>query len=170
MSSEKIDALIKQLDDKKGQVREKARLTLVDIGKEATIPLTELLTSKSQQARWEAAKALVSIADPTAIPALIVALNDKVFDIRWLAGEALVAIGPECLPQLLQALQNYTKEPFLLEGARHVIKYIIRDHPGDSELKESLKPLVSALEGTASRFETPGVAQTTLIKLKLRNK
>ena len=37
-----INALIKQLSDKDGRVREKARLALVDIGKVATIPLTKL--------------------------------------------------------------------------------------------------------------------------------
>jgi len=70
-----IDTLIKQLSDKDGLVREKARLTLVDIGKEATLALTKLLTDKDQQTRWEAAKALVAIADPVAIPALIKTLE-----------------------------------------------------------------------------------------------
>ena len=32
----KIDDLVKQLNNKDGQAREKARLALVDIGKEAT--------------------------------------------------------------------------------------------------------------------------------------
>jgi HEAT repeat protein len=168
MKNDRIEVLIKQLDDKNGQVREKARLALVDIGHEATKPLTELLTSKSKQKRWEAAKALVSIADPAAIPALINTLEDNVFDIRWLAGEALVAIGPICLPQLLEALQERIKESFLIEGARHVIKYIIRDRPNDRELKEMLKPVVSALEGPVPRLETPGAAQTLLIKMKLK--
>ena len=36
-----IGILIKQLSDKDGLVREKARLTLVDIGKETTLALTE---------------------------------------------------------------------------------------------------------------------------------
>ena len=37
-SENQIDTLIKQLSNKDGQAREKARLTLVDIGKEATLP------------------------------------------------------------------------------------------------------------------------------------
>ena len=46
VNESKINGLIKQLSDKDGQVREKARLTLVDIGKEATLALTKLLTDK----------------------------------------------------------------------------------------------------------------------------
>jgi HEAT repeat protein len=168
MNTDKINNLIIQLSDKNGQMREKARLALVDIGKEATAPLTSLLTAKDQQTRWEAAKALGAIADPSAVPSLIASLEDKVFDVRWLAGEALVKIGPECLAALFKALQERTKESFLLEGARHVIKYIIRDNPGAFELKELLKPVVAALEGPVPRVETPGAAQTALIKLKLK--
>ena len=168
MNTDKINALIQLLSDKDGYVREKARLTLVKIGKEATVPLTEILASKDQQTRWEAAKALVAIANPAAIPSLINALEDKVFDIRWLAAEALVAIGHESLPLLLEALQKRPKESFLTEGARHAIKYILRDNPKDIELKELLKPVVAALEGPVPKVETPGAAQTVLIKLKLK--
>ena len=42
VDASKIDNLIKQLSDKDGLMREKARVTLVDIGKEATLPLTAL--------------------------------------------------------------------------------------------------------------------------------
>jgi HEAT repeat protein len=168
MSNNQIDALIKQLSDKDGRVREKARLALVAMEKEATVPLTGLLTAENQQTRWEAAKALVAITDPAAIPALIAALEDRVFDVRWLAGEALVAIGPESIPLLLKALQERTKESFLIEGARHVIKYILRDNSRALELKELLKPVVDALEGPVPRVETPGAAQTALIKLKMK--
>ncbi|MDD5289298.1 MAG: HEAT repeat domain-containing protein [Dehalococcoidales bacterium] len=168
MNTDNINALIKLLSDKDGYVREKARLALVGMEKEATAPLMELLTARDQQTRWEAAKALGTIADPSAIPALIDALEDKIFDIRWLAAEALVAIGQESIPPLLKALQERTKESFLIEGARHTIKYILRDNAQAIELKELLKPVVAALEGQVPRVETPGAAQTALIKLKIR--
>jgi HEAT repeat protein len=161
-----IDALIKQLSDKDGQVREKARLTLVDIGKEATAPLTKILTARDQQTRWEAAKALVAIADPSAIPALVKTLGDKVFDVRWLVAEALVAIGPECIAPLLETLNERSDELFLREEARHVIKYIMRDNPKSLELNEILKPVVAALEGSIARVEVPGVTRTALEKLR----
>ena len=170
VNENRIDTLIKQLSDKDGQVREKARLTLVDIGKEATLPLTALLTAKDKQTRWEAAKALVSIADPVAIPALIKTLEDNIFDIRWLASEALVAIGPDCIKPLLEAVSTGAKNLFLREEARHVLKYLLRDNPKANELIVILKPVVDALNGSAASVEVPGVARTALEKLsKLLN-
>jgi HEAT repeat protein len=160
-----IDDLIKQLSDKNGQVREKARLTLVDIGKEATLALTKLLTDKDKQTRWEATKALGAIADPVTIPVLIKALEDDIFDVRWLAGEALVAIGPDCIRPLFEALSTGAKNLFLREEARHVLKYILRDNPKANELIVILKPVVDALNGSAASVEVPGVAQTALKKL-----
>jgi HEAT repeat protein len=165
VDASKIDNLIKQLSDKDGLVREKARLTLVDIGKEATLPLTKLLTDKDKQTRWEAAKALGAITDPVAIPALIKTLEDDIFDIRWLAGEALVAIGPDCIRPLLEALSTGAKNLFLREEARHVFKYILRDNPKANELNAILKFVVDALNGSAASVEVPGVAKTALEKL-----
>jgi HEAT repeat protein len=166
VDASKIDTLIKQLSDKDGQVREKARLTLVDIGKEATLPLTALLTAKEQQTRWEAAKALGAIADPAAIPALINILEDDIFDVRWLASEALVAIGPDCIKPLLERLSAGSDKLFLREEARHVLKYVLRDNPKANELIAILKPVVDALNGSAASVEVPGVARTALEKLK----
>jgi HEAT repeat protein len=160
-----IDTLIKQLSDKEGQVREKARLILVDTGKEATLPLTKLLTDKDKQTRWEAAKALEAIADPAAIPALIKTLEDNIFDIRWLAAEALVGIGPDCIKPLLEAVSTGAKNLFLREEARHVFKYILRDNPKANELIAILKPVVDALNGSAASVEAPCVARTALDKL-----
>ena len=165
VNANKIDVLIKQLSDKDGQIREKARLKLVDIGKEATLPLTKLLTDKDKQTRWEAGKALGAIADPAAIPALIKTLEDDIFDIRWLASEALVAIGPDCIRPLLEALSTGAKNLFLREEARHVFKYLLRDNPKTNELIVILKPVVDALNGSAASVEVPGVARTALEKL-----
>jgi len=165
VNENRIDTLIKQLSDKDGQVREKARLTLVDIGKEATLPLTALLTAKDKQTRWEAAKALVSTADPVAIPALIKALEDDIFDIRWLASEALVAIGPDCIKPLLERLSASSEKLFFREEARHVFKYLLRDNPKANELIAILKPVVDALNGSAASVEAPGAARTALEKL-----
>jgi HEAT repeat protein len=166
MSADEIKSLITQLSNKYGDVREKARLALVGIGKEATTPLTEILAAQDQQTRWEAAKALGAIADPSSIPALIKILEDNVFDIRWLAAQALIAIGTESIVPLLEALSKSSDELFLREEAHHVIKYIFRDNPKAKELYDILKPVVDALEGSVSRIETPGAARTVLEKLK----
>jgi HEAT repeat protein len=165
MTTDSIDILIRQLSDKDGMVREKARLMLVSVGKEATLPLIKILTAKDQQTRWEAAKTLVSIADPLSIPALIQALQDNIFDIRWLAAEALIAIGHESVKPLLETLGASSEELFLREGAHHVLNHIIRDNTKTTELNEILMPVVHALESSASEIEIPGAAQTALQKL-----
>ena len=166
MSTDEIKALIPQLSDKNGDTREKARLALVGKGKEATVPLTEILTAQDQQTRWEAAKALGAIADPSSIPALIKTLEDNIFDIRWLAAQALIAIGTDSIEPLLEALSQSSDELFLREEAHHVIKYIFRDNPKAKELYDVLKPVADALESSVSRIETPGAARTALEKLK----
>ena len=161
----KIDGLVMQLRDKDGQTRQTARLALVDIGTEATLPLTKILADRDRQTRWEAAKALGAIADPAAIPALINTLEDDIFDIRWLASEALVAIGPDCVRPLLERLSASSDKLFFREEARHVLKYILRDNPKANELIAILKPVVDALNGSAASVEAPCVARTALDKL-----
>jgi len=89
---------------------------------------------------------LVKIADPR-FASLIKVLQDEVFDIRWLATEALIAIGSDSIKPLLSSLANETKELFLREGAHHVIKYIISQNPKEREMNEILKSVESALDG-----------------------
>jgi len=161
-----INTLVKQLSDNDGQTREKARLALVDIGNEATLPLTRILGNRDRQTRWEAAKALGAIADPAAIPALINTLEDNIFDIRWLASEALVTLGTDSVIPLLETLSRSSENLFLREEARHVLKYILRDNPAANELNTILKPVIDALNGSAAGMATPGAAQIALEKLQ----
>lgn len=161
-----INNLIRQLSDKDGQVREKARLALADIGKEATLPLTALLTDKDKQTRWEAAKALGTTADPAAIPALVQALNDEVFDVRWLISEALVKIGEPAIIPVLEMLTTGAEKLFLREEARHVLKYIIRNNPNNRELIDTLKPVTNALEDNTAGVSAPAAAKIAIAKMK----
>ena len=165
-NQDKINDLIVKLDDTDGSVREQARSMLVDIGKEAVPGLTKTLTSKSEQLRWEAAKALVGIADPDSIPALIKSLQDQVFDIRWLAAEALIAIGEETIEPLLRAVIDQTNESFISEGAHHVIANLLPSLSKSAELKEILKPVKDALDSSSPRAAGTGAAEVALAKLK----
>ena len=157
---QEINDLVNKLGNSDGFIREKARLTLTDIGKKAVPSLITAMESKQQQVRWEAAKTLVIIA------ALIKGLKDEIFDIRWLAAEALIAIGIESIAPLLQALVNQTDESFLQEGAHHVIAYIIHSNSKASEVNEILKPVEIALGGITSRVTAPAVAKAALTKLE----
>lgn len=165
-----ISDLINTLSSDDGFVRENSRLALIDIGKDATSFLIEALTSKKDQVRWEAAKTLVSIADPATIPALIKTLQDEIFDIRWLAAEALIAIGIESIEPLLRSLTSYSKELFLREGAHHVITSIITTDSRAYELKEILKSVEAALDSAAPRAAVPIAAEEALNKLEQAKK
>lgn len=161
-----VKELITKLGNGDGFVREKARLALVDIGKDAVPLLIEALTSNQEQVRWEAAKTLISIADPIAVPALVKALQDKDADIRWLAAEALIATGKESIEPLLQAVVDQSNESFLHEGAHHVISYLMHSISQASELNEILKPVKEALDSMAPRVAGTAAAQKALEKMK----
>jgi HEAT repeat protein len=162
----KVNDLITKLGNSDGSVRENARLALIDIGKEAVPGLAETLSSKQEQLRWEAAKTLVSIADPVSVPALIKVLRDEIFDIRWLAAEALIAIGKESIEPLLQAIINQSNDSFLQEGAHHIIAYLLPGLSKSRELVEILKPVKDALDSSAPRAAGPAAAQKALEKMK----
>jgi HEAT repeat protein len=74
--------LIADLGNRSGIVRVKARRSLVAMGSQAVGQLTEALTSKVHWVRWEAAKALGQIGDPSAAWSLVRALEDDMFDVR----------------------------------------------------------------------------------------
>lgn len=172
-----IDDLVSKLAGKNGREREDVRLRLAAIGKPAIPALIEALKQKSDKSiRWEAAKTLGEIRDPVAAPALVKVLNDKVFEIRWLAAEGLIAIGHEALVPLLTELIKYPENPWLQQGAHHILSHFATSdiyiphhefaHPKqNTTLKELLQPLVSALEGPEPSLEVPHEASKILDEL-----
>jgi hypothetical protein len=148
MEKQKIDGtnlgfLMDMLENKDGMARKKARESLVKIGKPAVSPLiTELEHSKTDQVRWEAAKALGAIGNEESIPALVKALEDINADVAWLAAAGLKKFKKTAWPYLLRALvENGAKSALLCQGAHHVFQ----NQKGD-EFKDLLAPLVKALE------------------------
>jgi len=71
--------------------------------------------------RWEAAKALSQIANPASIQALLEALSDKTFEVRWMAAEGLIRIGRKAVIPLLEALVEHSDSYWLREGIHHVL-------------------------------------------------
>lgn len=158
---ERVDLLIVKLAGNKGRERERARWALVDIGSPAVASLIKLLGNPGKQVRWEAAKALAAIADPAAAEALVAALEDNVFDVRWLAAEGLINIGREGLVPLLRALIERSDSPELRTGAHHVL------HDLDAgALKDMLQPLLDSLEDVEPAIETPLAAKAILDRLR----
>jgi HEAT repeat protein len=64
-----------------------ARSTLVKMRKSIIPQLHRLLKSENGLLRMEAAKIVELIADRRSIPSLFVLLEDKEFEIRWIAAE-----------------------------------------------------------------------------------
>ena len=130
----KLPQLISELSNKDGLVRRHARERVEHSGYEATPRLIELLDSPNINARWEAAKALIHIADPTAGPALVRALMDESFEIQWLAAEALIALGQDAIGPLLEGIIHNYGSIFIRQGAHHVLH--------DLEQRQLLSPEV----------------------------
>jgi HEAT repeat protein len=157
VKTETIKSLVTDLGSQDGQVRVRARKSLVAIGGQAVRPLAKILSSKKEWCRWEATKTLGQIGDPSAIQVLVKALEDKMFDVRWLAAEGLIAIGHEALAPLLQVLVEHSDSLWLREGAHHVLHGIYK-----GDLTEILQPVIAALEGFEPSVETPPAAEKAL--------
>ncbi|MEN6451459.1 MAG: HEAT repeat domain-containing protein, partial [Thermoguttaceae bacterium] len=120
-----ISPLVETLRSKDAVARRRAREQLVMAGRVAVRPLLELLHDHKPHVRWEAAKALASIGDPKTASALAeVVEEDDEFDVRWVAGEGLIAMGPEGLRALLGALARRPSSATLQEGAHHVCHHL----------------------------------------------
>jgi HEAT repeat protein len=157
-----VTALLIDLGSKDGPVRVRARNSLVAIGEQAVGPLVKALAHRNQWVRWEAAKALGQISDPTAAEALVKALEDEVFDVRWLAAEGLITVGRGSLLPLLHALAERSDSEWLREGAHHVFHDLVKGRP---DLKDVLQPVLATLEDVEPSLEVPFAAETALNKL-----
>ena len=131
-SDEKIEELIGELRSKDGVRRERARRSLVKVGKPAVPSLVGLLSDKSDHVRWEACKALGHVKDPAAAGALVNALDDRSMEVRWLAAEGLIALGRKSVIPLLKALEAHFESLFLRQGAHHVLHALQREQMLDA--------------------------------------
>jgi hypothetical protein len=156
-----IKRLITELGSRDGMVRQRARQSLVAIGKPAVISLVKLLRDRNDQVRWEAAKALGEIDDRRAVPALIVALEDEEFEVRWLAAEGLISLGGEGLTPLLKALVECPQSVWLREGAHHVLHDLAK-----AGLRKQVASLLKALGGVEPETEVPPAARKLLNTLR----
>jgi len=119
----------------------KARKHLVRMGKNVVPLLNGLLSSGNLLLRKEAAKIVSLIADRRSIPLLIELLNDKEFDIRWIAADGLIRIGRRSITPLLKSIRDGKSSLLLNEGAHHVLAGLLNE----SE-KQRLKSLLQSLD------------------------
>lgn len=154
------DLWMDMLACKDGMIRGKARGSLVALGKPAVAALVHALqTSKLDQVRWEAAKALGAIGDVRAIPSLVKALEDSDSDVAWLAAEALRKFRKAAWSPLLRALMKAGSDSFSLrEGAHHVLR-----QQNEAGFNDLLATLVKALK-SGSVHESAALAAYELHK------
>jgi len=119
---EAIRALIIVLSSKDGSLRQTARRSLTSIGRPSVPALIDILSTGNSNQQWEAAKALSEIADPRSASALVKALENEIFGVRWLAAEGLIAMGMAGLKPLLEELAEHPDSTWLREGAHHVLR------------------------------------------------
>jgi len=107
LGSEVVEALCERLFNPEPEVRWWAVRALAEIHDER-VPalLTRALSDPDKGVRWCAGLALRTNPSAQAAPTLLNLLSDKDALTRRLAGDALVAIGTQVVPQLLDAMQN----------------------------------------------------------------
>ena len=158
-----VSALIAELADKNGAVRHRARERLIALGGPAIELLLDLLTHHKSHLRWEAAKALGGIGDPrTAADMVRVMEEDEDEDVRWLAAEALIALGWNGLRPLLDALVDRPGSINLRTGAHHVCHSL-----GKRKAYEAVRPVLAALNEPDPELAVPSVARAALNELML---
>ena len=152
-----IDTLVAAFYNRDPGVRQRARESLVEIGKPAVEPLIEALREGNTQVQWDAAKALGQSGDPAVAPALASQLDHGDHGVRWLAAEGLVSIGVEALEPLLEVLAERGDEQPIRRGAHHVLEEL-----GDRAPQEKVAPVLEALEGPDPDIEAPRAARVAL--------
>ncbi len=161
-----IKLLMDILKSENGANRQKARKSLVALGKPAVPSLAQALqNSKLDHVRWEAAKALGAIGDTRAIPRLVNALEDSDPDVAWLAAEALRQFKKGAWPLLLrQLIKDGSESPLLRQGAHHVLR-----NQKENGFNDLLSVLREDLESNTVQESTPVAAYAILKRMKRKS-
>lgn len=153
--------LIQDLASSNGLVRQRSRQSLVALGTHAVPALTEALSDQNWRLRWEAAKALTEIADPTAADVLIAAMEDARPGVSWIASEGVIALGDRGLVPLLKALIQKSNSAWFRMGAHHVLR-ALEGRGTDSHLA----PVLKALGDPEPSVEVPIAAVEALDRIR----
>jgi len=164
--NEKIDSLIKQLGDSDRQVRLRARKELMSLGKTALPDVSNALFNADENVRWQAAKLLSILRDPSTAPSLVKVLADEDhFGVRWLAAEALIGMRLNGIEPVLQSLIHRPESVWLRQGVHHVL-HSLHDH---GLTGNALDNVLCALEGQVPSIEIPAAALKALKDLGMHS-
>ena len=112
--------LVDKLCSENGVERQNARKDLVKIGHPVLDYLSDMLSAPKHIHRWEALKVMQEIGDPQSIPVFLKFLEDEKSDLRWIAAEGLIHVGPKSVGPLLNLVRDTYDSTFVLDGAHHV--------------------------------------------------
>lgn len=158
-----VETYILDLGSQNSVTRMKARHALIHLGNAAVPSLIVALRSRNELARWEAAKALEEVRSPAAAQALIQALQDSDPGVRWLAGDALIALHQDAIEPILQGLKDHFDSIWLREGALHVLHGLQKKNL----LSKSLLRVMVALSGPEPEVVVPWEAYLASQKMTL---
>jgi len=159
-----LTSLIKESLDSKNSVKKlAARSTLVGLGKSITPKLHKLLNSENGLLRMEAAKIVELIADRRSIPFFINLLDDKEFEIRWIAAEGLIKIGRRSILPLLKSIRDGKSSFIFNKGVHHVLLSLLQ-----VDEKNKLNALLLSLGDAQELGETAPVEASIAIKTLLK--
>lgn len=162
-TSDQIEELFSAFRSADGAKRQHARMQLVMLGEPVLPFLVQHLTDRNDLVRWEIAKTLEEIRNPSAAPAMVKLLTDDISGIRWLAAEGLVNLRLDGLVPLLKGLQTNFQSTFFREGAHHVLREL--EHEG--LLNGKTLDILNALEGPAPALSVPFAAVAALRTLEV---
>jgi len=114
---------------------------MVRMGKTIIPQMHKMLDSENNMLRMEAAKIVELISDRRSIPLLIGLLDDKEFEIRWIAAEGLIKIGRRSILPLVKSVRDGKSSHFHNEGTHHVLLGLL-----NKTEKKKLTPLLLSLE------------------------
>ena len=157
-SDKTVEQLVAALGAKKAGERLKAYEALVNARSEAVPALLDALNDPQQHVRWESAKALAEIADPSAAERLVAALADKDSDVRWVVGTALIALGRRVVKPLLTTLTKSDLPDGVSQGAHHVLHDLMKR----DDLASLLQPVLKAFDEPEPAVAVPVAAAEVL--------
>ena len=156
-TSPDIETLVSQLSSQDMVVRMKAREALVDVGRAAVPSVAALAEAEDSHTRWECAKTLAQIADPSSVDVLVRLLEDSDEGTRWDAALGLIAMGQPAVTPVLRAIVHRSVDHTIIAGARHVVHAFCQAKWG-----EFLRPVYVALSGYQVRESAPVAALQAL--------
>jgi HEAT repeats len=156
-----LATLIKEsLDSKNPGKKLEARSSLVNMGKNIVPQMHKLVESKSDLLRMETAKIIELISDRRSIPFFINLLDDKEFEIRWIAADGLINIGRRSILPLLISIRDGKSSLFFNKGAHHVLLGLLNEKE-----RGKVNSLLLSLDNSQQLGEIAPVEASNAIKL-----